>query len=218
MKLGRKQFQQSVVHFSKNVKPQLKEDISNELGISATDDLGRYPGMPATHGRVTQRTFQHVSDRIGKRLAGWKTKLLSLAARATFVQSAISAIPYFSMQTSKLPRFLCDEYDRKARKFLWGVGNSEQKNIHEISWENVTKLKEAGGLGLRSMRQANVAFMTKLGWHFLKEKDNLWSTVVRARYCNGRCAIEMFCSKREASNVWQGISENAKVIRQGARV
>ena len=79
-------FNKSVVHFSKNVNPQLKDDISRELGVSTTDDLGRYLGMPAIHGRVTKRTFQQVLDRINKRLAGWKTKVLSLAGRATLVQ------------------------------------------------------------------------------------------------------------------------------------
>jgi len=40
---------------------------------------------------------------------------------------------------------------------------------------------------------------------------------MQAKYCNGRCDIDMFTSKKEASNAWQGISENANWIRQGVR-
>jgi len=47
-------FNESVVHFSKNVMTQLREDISNHLGIVTTEDLRRYLGMPAIHGRVTR--------------------------------------------------------------------------------------------------------------------------------------------------------------------
>jgi len=96
-------------------------------------------------------------------------------------------------------------------------GNSKQKKTHKISWENATKPKEAGGLGLRSMRQANAAFQTKLDWRLMKEKESLWSRVVRAKYCDRRCDINLFSSKHKASNIWQGISENAKLIRQRAR-
>ncbi|KAJ8425838.1 hypothetical protein Cgig2_021305 [Carnegiea gigantea] len=56
-----------------------------------------------------------------------------------------------------------------------------------------------------------------IGSGMTKEKDNLWSRVACAKYCNGRCDIDMFSSKSEASNVWQGISKNAKLIRKGAR-
>ena len=46
-------FNKSVVHFSKKVNPQLGDDISSELGVSTTDNLRSYLGMPAIHGRVT---------------------------------------------------------------------------------------------------------------------------------------------------------------------
>jgi len=46
-------FNKLVVHFLKNVNLQLKDDISRELGVSLTDNLGRYLGMLAMHGRVT---------------------------------------------------------------------------------------------------------------------------------------------------------------------
>ena len=42
-----------------------------------------------------------------------------MAGRATPVQSTISTIPSYAMQSARLPRSLCDEIDRKARRFLW---------------------------------------------------------------------------------------------------
>jgi len=50
-----------------------------------------------------------------------ENEMLTLTGRATLVQSTISAITYFSLQTTKLPRYLCDDFDRKARKFLGGL-------------------------------------------------------------------------------------------------
>ncbi|KAJ8424110.1 hypothetical protein Cgig2_018120 [Carnegiea gigantea] len=65
--------------------------------------------------------------------------------------------------------------------------------------------------GIKSMARdfflslfSNDTFMTKLQWRLMNEKDSLWSRVVHTKYCNGRCDIDMFHSKREASNLGQG--------------
>ncbi|KAJ8449185.1 hypothetical protein Cgig2_027187 [Carnegiea gigantea] len=50
-----------------------------------------------------------------------------------------------------------------------------------------------------------------------REKDKLWSQVVRAKYCDGRCDIDIFVAKPKASNAWKGIIENANYIRDGIR-
>ena len=172
--------------------------------------------MPTLNARVTRQTFNQVTDRVNKRLAGWKAKVLSPAGRMTLIQSTLSSIPYFAMQTAKLPRSLCDNLDRKIRGFLWG-GNAKQRKVHNVNWETVTKSKDCGGLGLRSMRQMNTAFMMKLGWRVLNEQESLWSRVLRSKYCKGRCDMEMFQEKTNVSNAWQGILSSVKFLRQGIR-
>ena len=74
----------------------------------------------------------------------------------------------------RLPRSHCEEVDRKVRRFLWG-GTEQARKIHNISWRQITKPKQAGGLEFRNMRENHVAFLTKLGWCLLVEKDKLCS-------------------------------------------
>ncbi|KAJ8432647.1 hypothetical protein Cgig2_011813 [Carnegiea gigantea] len=59
----------------------------------------------------------------------------------------------------------------------------------------ITKSKQVGGLGFRTMRENNAAFLSKLGWHLMVEKEKLWSQVLRAKYCNSRCDVDMFQPK-----------------------
>lgn len=118
------------------------------------------------------------------------------------------------MQTTKLPRATCDEIDRISRRFLWG-GSEDRRKMHLVSWDIVTKPKNLGGLGIRSMRQANAAFLTKLGWRVLAEPEALWSRVLRHKYCEGRCDVEMFQSKTDASNAWRGITDNIDILKRG---
>ncbi|CAN1800109.1 Putative ribonuclease H protein At1g65750 [Linum perenne] len=87
--------------------------------------------------------------------------------------SVLNTLPTYAMQTTLLPEATCQEIDRKIRNFIWGSKNGERK-VHLISWENVCKPKDQGGLGLRSAHELNQAFLMKLTWGMLKKPSKLW--------------------------------------------
>ena len=68
------------------------------------------------------------------------------------------------------------------------------------------------------MRQANGAFLTKIGWRLFSEPNLLWSRTLSHKYCNGRCDLDMFLDKLGASNVWRRIIANVGNIKKGALV
>ncbi|XP_021761146.1 uncharacterized protein LOC110725977 [Chenopodium quinoa] len=164
-----------------------------------------------------QKTFGYLCEKVDRRLAGWKSKFLSLAGRITLAKSTLNTMANYAMQTARTPRSICDDLDKRTRSFLWG-GDEEKRRIHLISWESLQKSRENGGLGLRSTRQANMAFLAKLGWRVLTEPNALWSRVLRSKYCKGRCDIDMFELKANMSNVWKGITESANILCEGTRV
>lgn len=207
----------SRVFFSKNVNAQTQENIAAALAMESTSDLVMYLGMPTLTSRVTKETFSHLCEKIDRRLAGWKTKYLSLAGRMTLAKSTLSTLANYSMQSAKIPRNVCEEIDRKTRKFIWG-GDEDRRKTHLLSWETLQKPRQHGGIGIRSAQQANDAFLTKLGWRVLSEPNALWSRVIRAKYCKGRCDIDMFTSKSGASNVWRGITENSRLLCEGLKM
>lgn len=49
----------------------------------------------------------------------------------------------------------------------------------------------------------------------LAEPQSLWARVLRAKYCNNRCDVDMFQMKQSASNVWRGIMNNIDVVKKG---
>lgn len=135
----------SRLYFSKNVSEVTQTEISNSLGMEVTSDLGTYLGMPTITSRVTRDTFSHLCEKIDCRLAGWKTRYLSLAGRVTLAKSTLSTIACYSMQTAKIPRTVCDDIDKRTRRFLWG-GTEERRGMHLLSWEALQKPKEHGGI------------------------------------------------------------------------
>ncbi|KAJ8431262.1 hypothetical protein Cgig2_011115 [Carnegiea gigantea] len=59
--------------------------------------------------------------------------------------------------------------------------------------------------------------MAKLGCGILTEPRSLWMIVMCHKYCKGRCDMNMFSAKYDASNTWKRISENAHEINWGGR-
>ena len=113
----------SRIFFSRNTDAGTREAVCGEVGMEETDDLGAYLGVPLINGRSSKREYQFLVEKVNGKLAGWRAKTLSMAGRATLVQSALSSVPYYTMQTTRLPRSTCDELDgeRWRTKDSYGV-------------------------------------------------------------------------------------------------
>ncbi|KAF7823171.1 putative ribonuclease H protein At1g65750 family [Senna tora] len=89
------------------------------------------------------------------------------------------------------------------------------RKVHLVSWSSMCKTKQNGGLGLRHVRNQNKAFMTKLGWGLVNQKDALWAPVLRAKYKCGDDLIPKVGRIASASRLWNGIADSWKYVQDG---
>ncbi|CAL1398235.1 unnamed protein product [Linum trigynum] len=205
--------EKSRVFFSRNVKNKDRNDICNRMGIQATTDLGRYLGVPVLHGRITKSTYKFILDRIDQKLTSWKARTLSLAGRVTLAVSVLNALPTYAMQTTCLPLSICDAIDRKVRSFVWGSIEGKRKT-HLVAWDNICKPKSQGGLGLKSARHMNMAYMIKLGWHMLNNASDLWVQVLQGKYFKHQGGDITTMKKSNHSNLWKAIVRGMRLMRE----
>lgn len=161
--------------------PAVSKKISELSGFSTSKDLGKYLGMPFLHGRVTNKTYQEVLDRVDKRLSGWNAKHLSLAGRLTLTQAVIQALPIYSTQTTMLPRGTQEKINRISRRFIWS-GNSERNSMAMVSWERICQPKMVSGLGLKNLHHINEALLMKIRWNIVVSPTSLWIKVLCSKY------------------------------------
>ncbi|CAN1162915.1 Putative ribonuclease H protein At1g65750 [Linum perenne] len=181
-----------------------------------TQNLGRYLGVPILHERVTAHTYQEILDRIDKKLAGWKVKTLSRDGRVTFAQSVLAAIPAYAMQTSVLPVNTCEEIDRRIRNFVWGT-TAEERKASLVAWETICLPNEKGGLGLKMARQLNRAYLTKLAFIFLKDKERLWVRLLQHKYFSDSHLGLTARNLKSKSPLWRGILKEWGTMIEGAK-
>lgn len=65
-------FTKSSLFFSPNTPLELKMIISGEMGISSSEDPGKYLGLPTMWGSSKKQALAFVKDRIEGKVQGWK--------------------------------------------------------------------------------------------------------------------------------------------------
>lgn len=184
-------FDKSSMIFSRKVQPSIRAAISECLSIPVVDGLCMYLGVPTACKRLTNDRYQFLLDRVTSRLQGWQSKILSMAGRTTLANLVLTSLPLYVMQSTLVPRSICDAMDSQIKKFVWGL-TSDKHRMHLLSGDTISRPKKEGGLGLRSMKRLNVAVLAKRGWRMLQDPQMLWSRILGGKYCHGRVDIDIF--------------------------
>lgn len=151
------------LYFSRNTPKEIQEEIKRRFGAQVIKQHEKYLGLPSLVGKNKRGTFNDIKEKIGKKLAGWKEKMLSKAGKEVLIKVVAFAIPTYTMSCFKLPNSLCDEITSMIRNFWWGQRHEERK-IPWISWENLCEPKGDGGLGFKNLKLFNLALLAKQGW------------------------------------------------------
>ncbi|XP_027905945.1 uncharacterized protein LOC114165552 [Vigna unguiculata] len=84
-----------------------------------------------------------------------------------------------------MPKSVEKELIKIQRNFLW-VWGSEARKIAWVSWENICKPKEMGGLGIRDIGNFNTALLAKWKWRLGVEDHGVWKQILDSKYGSWR--------------------------------
>ena len=109
--------QKTVLFFSQNTSPKVKEEIQSLLGAQVMHDCERYLGLPMVGGKSKVGTFKEIQERIANRVLGWKEKHILKAGREMLIKTVAQAIPNCSMSLFKIPRTVCNGINSVLAKY-----------------------------------------------------------------------------------------------------
>ena len=165
-------------------------------------------------GRSKKNTFHDLKDKLGKKLLGWKEKLLLNAGKEILIKAVGQAIPSYTISCFKRPASLCDELAGMVLKFWWGQNNGVDK-MAWLSWEKMCTPKETGGLGIRDLKAFNLAVLAKQGWRLQTCTNSLFYRVFQAKYFpNGDFLLATLGTK--PSYAWRSIFAAQQIVRKGS--
>lgn len=127
---------------------------------------------------MTAQDYAPLLEKIRARIRSWTARFLSFAGRMQLISSVIFSLTNFWISAFRLPKKCIEEIDSLCSAFLWSGPELNTKKA-KVSWKDCCKPKEEGGLGLRSISEANDVSCLKLVWRILSSADSLWVRWIR---------------------------------------
>ena len=153
-----------------------------------------------------------IKERVGRKLFGWKEKIISIGGREVLIKAVTQAIPTYTMSCFQLPKGLCDEIESMMKRFWWGQRGQESK-VAWLSWKKLCKSKLKGGMGFRNLQAFNLAMLAKQGWRLLENPNSLVARMYRAKYYPYGDVLKASLGS-SPSFTWRSIMQGLKVMRK----
>ncbi|CAN1227539.1 Putative ribonuclease H protein At1g65750 [Linum grandiflorum] len=206
--------EKSSIYFSANVPQETKDRIVDTLGFTNHDNHTAYLGVPTEWGRSKKETFGFLLDRLAAKASCWKCRLLSHAGKMTLIKGVLQAVPSYIMSLFLLPKYITKRMTSMIHNFFWG-GSLTKKTIHWCKANILTSSKSEGGLGLRDIRDFNLALTAKQAWRLTTSPDALWARVLKGKYFPRTDFLHANKGGR-SSWIWASLCESRSTLDLGA--
>lgn len=145
-------------------------------------------GVPVFAGRCKIVYFEHLIDKVRRKLEWWKAKTLSSAGRLKLLKSVLASMPIYTLASSNVRITIIRRIVQLMCNFSWHARG--EKHVHWVGRESVCNPKVEGGLGVRRLAHFQYGLHRKLLW-LAFECDTLWGRFARAKYVR-----KPFCCKK----------------------
>ena len=137
-------------HKSDLMTLNLDEDEQNSLAKLFCCNIGSFPikylGVPLHYTKLKREHIQPVVDKLIKRIAGWKGRLLSSAGKLTLLKICLASIPIYLLSVVKFPKWAVECINSQMANFLWH--DAEGKHKYQLSnWQSLAPKIRSWRLG-----------------------------------------------------------------------
>jgi hypothetical protein len=162
----------------------------------------KYLWVPIHFEKLKREDLQPVIDKLVKRAAGWRGKLLAYSSRLELFRSCLASISVYLLSFIKFTKWAIKLESQMAHS-LWN-NNSECHRYHLASWQCVTMKKEYGGLGIPNIRELNLGLLGSWIRRYTLDEKKLWVQLVDCKYNTHNPNI-FACREVGTFNFWKGV-------------
>lgn len=130
------------------------------------------------------------------------------------LKTVVSAIPLYGMSSFLLPQNLCNQIDSQVRWFWWGYKADKTHYLSLLSGKKICRPTHDGGIGIRLMKDSNLALLSKVAWLMSLSSPRPWVHCLKAKYLRNT-ALFTAESKPSSSWFWKGLLKSRPLISRG---
>ncbi|KAE8821568.1 ABC transporter G family member 37 [Hordeum vulgare] len=131
------------------------------------------------------------------------------------INSSLSSLLIFMMSFYSLHETLHNEIAKYQSRFYW-VGEGDKQKYHMVSWPDICKPRDQGGLGIMSSKRLNITLLTKWLWRIANGDGGFWLDIIRSKYLQGQPLA--FCQHCGGLQFWQSVIHLLPVLCIGSSI
>lgn len=156
--------EKSSVFYSPNVLQYNRTPVCDILNVPEATVHSTYLGLSNIIGRNESAILGYLKEKVDTRIRSWDNNYISRAGKEILVKQVAQTMPNYAMNVFLLPLEITRNIEKALSKFWWKSSNSSSSKLNWMSWDRLSKHKNAGGMGYRNFRDFNVAMLEKQMW------------------------------------------------------
>jgi hypothetical protein len=164
-----------------NLDNNLVHEISHVLNCPVGNLPLKYLGVPLHFDKLKREDLQPMIDKMIKRAAGWRGKLLAYSSRLVLIKACLASIHVYLMSFIKLPKWAIRLLESQMVHCLW----NDDENVHKYhlaGWIHVAMKKKFGGLGVPDLKELNMCLLWSWIRRYAADQDKIWRMLVDFKY------------------------------------
>jgi hypothetical protein len=137
--------------------------------------------VPLHYTNLRKKDLQPIIDKIIKRIAGWKGRLISYAGRLTLLKACLVSVPIYLMSIIEFPKWAIAMINSQMAHFLWN-NNEDSHKYHLANWQLVAQKREVGGFDIHDMRNLNLSLLSSWIFRYGLHTNSMWVRIVNHKY------------------------------------
>lgn len=206
----------SSVFFSLNIIQYNRQNICQVLQMGEADGNCKYLGLPSIVGRDKTTILGYLKEKVREKIRSWDGKCIGRSGKEVLIRAVVQVLPVYAMNVFLLPHDINKEIERCISKFWWQTNKKNDSYISWMSWDRMSRHKNAGGLSFSNFRDFNLAMLGKQGWRFITNPYSLTSRIFKAKYFPDSDFLSADLG-HHPSFIWRSIIEAKKLLMDGIR-
>jgi hypothetical protein len=174
----------------------------------------KYLGIPLHYSKLRREDLQPLIDKIIKRIAGWRGKLLTQAGRLVLIKTCLASVPVYLLFFFKFPRWAIDLINSHMDNCFWDDYEGHRK-LHLANWHLICMKWEYGGMGVPNLKDLNLCLLGSWVKRYISDEHKLWRKIIDEKYCKDSSIF--YTDKRHASPFCKEVILAAQALKFGYR-
>jgi hypothetical protein len=141
----------------------------------------KYLGVPLHYSKLSKEDLQPIIDKLIKRIAGWRGRLLNIKSRLVLLKACLASIPLYLMSVLKFPKWAIRLINSQMSHFLWN-DTVDARKYHLANWDLVCLKREFGSLGVQNLRDFILCLLASWVKRYNLDANKIWRKIVDFKY------------------------------------